>query len=194
MARPWSQPLPSRPTQAWGDAPSAPSALSGDALSGGPTTGASSNTPTATALRADRLGPANLSRLFQAANVAVSAEPAFEFLPTHSRTDLGQPCAATPWRGGTARVNGIARPSRNGRCQSSRRLGKSSRCRSGTAPEVTPPGLPRAPRGPGPPRRTPHRARRVLAGDHFYEPPRGRRHGDGRKHLAWHRLPEPADA
>ena len=65
--------------------------------------------------------------------------------PSHSRPDLGQPCAAAPRSGATARVNGIARPSRNGRCQSSRRWGASSRCRSGTVPEVTPPGLPRVP-------------------------------------------------
>ena len=44
--------------------------------------------------------------------------------PSHSRTDFGQPCTAALRRCGAARVNGIARPSRNGRCQSSRRRGR----------------------------------------------------------------------
>ena len=115
-------------------------------MSGGPTTGALSTLPAhshfaATALAIPISRAWSRPRMTPALRSRRSSSS-----PSHSRTDLGQPCTAAPRRGGTARVNGIARPSRNGRCQSSRRRGMSSRCRSGTAPGGTrPPGLPRAP-------------------------------------------------
>ena len=43
--------------------------------------------------------------------------------PLHSRTDAVSRALPAPWRGGTACVNGIARPSRNGRCQSKPAMG-----------------------------------------------------------------------
>jgi hypothetical protein len=63
------------------DAPWASSAPSGDAIDGGPTTGALSTFLPALALCCDRLVHFPLSRLFQAANDASPAGPAFEFLP-----------------------------------------------------------------------------------------------------------------
>lgn len=50
-------------------------------MDGGPATGALSTSLPAFALGCDRLGHSPLSRLFQAANDASPAGPAFEFLP-----------------------------------------------------------------------------------------------------------------
>jgi len=50
-------------------------------MNGGLTTGGLSTLLPALALRCDRLGHSSLARLFQAANDASPAGPAFEFLP-----------------------------------------------------------------------------------------------------------------
>jgi hypothetical protein len=50
-------------------------------MDGGLTTGALSTSRPALALRCDRFGHSPLSRLFQTANDASPAGPAFEFIP-----------------------------------------------------------------------------------------------------------------
>ena len=93
-------------------------------MSGGPTTGALSTLPAHSHFAAIALA-IPISRAWSRSRMTPTLRSRrSSSSPSHSRTDLGQPCTAAPWRGGTARVNGIARPSRNGRCQSSRRRGR----------------------------------------------------------------------
>lgn len=93
-------------------------------MSGGSTTGALSTLPARSHFAASALA-IPISRAWSRPRMTPALRSRrSSSSPSHSRTDLGQPCTAAPRRGGTARVNGIARPSRNGRCQSSRRRGR----------------------------------------------------------------------